>query len=139
MSAGHLPSFSPLQDPSPLPRKRSRQQCTILLSLFCTGHMNGTKPSPQRGGVGCQNTCLHLPGHYQLSSARARLSDMRFFLSSAMEDTVTPNAAQPQPASGTDLPKLEQDAIPVSFAQERLCFLEKLQPHSPLYNLPTVV
>ena len=56
-----------------------------------------------------------------------------------MEDTVTPNAAQPQPASGTDLPKLEQDAIPVSFAQERLCFLEKLQPHSPLYNLPTVV
>jgi len=71
-------------------------------------------------------------------SGAAEWVDMRLFMSTAPKQTVTANAAETE-ATPTAIIEMESSSIPVSFAQRRLWFLDKLEPDSPLYNLPTVL
>src|SRR5688572_4456309 len=49
------------------------------------------------------------------------------------------NAGQPTPVPFLGAPTSDTNSIPLSFGQQRLWFLDQMEPNSPLYNIPYLV
>jgi amino acid adenylation domain-containing protein len=103
--------------------------------------------------VGVEENFFDLGGHsllaLQIGSRvrkllRVELSVRRMFESPTLAEMARAIEAELRAASGTQEPPLlpaprDGGPLPLSFAQQRLWFLQQLRPDSPAYNIPTAV
>ncbi|CAM2064007.1 Amino acid adenylation domain-containing protein [Sulfidibacter corallicola] len=99
--------------------------------------------------VGIHDDFFHLGGHSLLATQAVSLIQERLGRTVAVRDlfeapTVAAMAGRLRPATSTAEPERIEprprpERIPLSFAQQRLWFLEKLEGHSATYNIPAAL
>ncbi|MFN7141501.1 MAG: condensation domain-containing protein, partial [Limisphaerales bacterium] len=60
-------------------------------------------------------------------------------MSPHLQDSTTTPMNHPQPVVETEFSATDEPGIPLSFAQERLWFLDQLHPNNSLYNVPSAI